>query len=125
MTNQIEEALKSAIEALNDCHRDGGIRYEAATNLCTSALAELEKCEPVAYMYEYPSNVEGWTTRTLSVSLEPDLHHLVKVTPLYTSPQPRDWVSLTDEQRNYIRYHHPTDLVNATEAKLKQLNTKG
>ena len=49
---------------------------------------------------------------------------------LPTSPQPRDWVGLTCEQKVNLReendwYNFPNDLIEATEAKCKQLNTKG
>lgn len=56
--------------------------------------------------------------------------HLPDGTKLYTSQHPRDWVSLTygqklDLKENNDWYNFPLDLVNATEAKCKQLNTKG
>lgn len=134
MTNvTVQEALNNTLVILDALTVEFGITgLEPLIAECKAALSKIEKCEPVAYMYEYPSKVEGWTTRTLSVSLEPDLHHLVKVTPLFTSPQPRDWVGLNyheileclpdDAKRVPEGWHVFADAISE---KLKQLNTKG
>lgn len=56
--NKVQEALKSAIEALNSCHKNyfsngnyemtySQYSVENALNDCKSALAEIGKCEPV------------------------------------------------------------------------------
>ena len=96
------------------------------------ALAEIEKCEPVKAK-QTPFNNCQFEICDLPGQCrgEGKCHH-----PAYTSPQPRDWVELSDsEWVNIVNHHHAYDsftkddavhyAVKATEAKLTQLNTKG
>jgi hypothetical protein len=41
--------------------------------------------------------------------------------PLYTHP--KEWIGLTDEERQEIAFELPIDAVRITEAKLKEKNT--
>ena len=98
------------------------------SNVVKAAFAEIEKCEPVKYEW-FDEDSDEWveTTKEYYSFYERDER---EVRFLYTSPQPRDWVGLTCEQKVNLReendwYNFPNDLIEATEAKCKQLNTKG
>lgn len=80
---KVQEALKAAIEALENINNwlptinQKGLRdyeYEALLK-CKSALLDIEKCEPVAWMQESPAI-------GLSISLKRTEYH---TKPLYTS----------------------------------------
>ena len=112
MTN-VQEALKVAIEALNDLYEEENILYDKAIALCKSALSEVEKCEPVVMVGDAMQLT--WINS----------YGVNAGSCLYTSPQPRDWVGLSDEQILELDWNTPTQLARVVEAKLKQLNTKG
>lgn len=127
----VHEALKAAIEYINLACVDDNF-HEASCNVdeiyelkktalegCKAALAEIEKCEPVAWR-EWNENTASWDFNTNGNNEE----------PLFSVPKPRDWISLTYDQKMDLKenndwYNFPSDLIEATEAKLKQLNTKG
>lgn len=118
MTDKKTEALKLALEGLEKWHFDkdprGAADYIAAIK---EALAQqpAQQQEPVAWRYNgklHEFDPSDWATGP--------------VTPLYTSPQAKPWVGLTDEEisktfetkvwdarRSYAR---------AIEAKLKEKN---
>jgi hypothetical protein len=83
-----------------------------------------EQGEPVAWIWD------GMHGRC--VSLEPWLPNTlgIKAAPLYTTPQQRTWVGLTDEEREQVykiwRFHPSNEtnlhLCKAIEAKLKEKN---
>ena len=86
-----DEALKLALEALEaerDIYRendeDGAPEYilEAITAI-EEALAQFEAQEPVAWMNDMGTHI--------------DLNVSGRGMPLYTTPQQRTWVGLTDE----------------------------
>ena len=93
---------------------------------------------PVAWLYDFldPDNrdevIEDWLTQNFD-DIERDKGFNVR--PLYTHPK-REWVSLTDEERNYIwdvignsDAHGDVDgwsgrhVMDAIEAKLKEKNS--
>ena len=92
-----EEAMKQALEALESgCRMEAGrlawIEYDSslvkqAITSLRQAIAEAEKQEPVAWL---KVNEDSWT---ISLDAEPD--HI----PLYTTPQQRTWVGLTEEEK--------------------------
>lgn len=129
----IIEAMKQALEALDAgpnayfLMNTGGI-----ANKLRQAIAEAEKQEPVAWMFQHEE-----TGRTMCVDaqqvewgFEKSNPRLKKIAPLYTTPQPkREWVGLTDRDIEdlwgedvSIMYSGHYDAIRAIEAKLKQKN---
>jgi hypothetical protein len=111
---KVQEALKAAIEAMEI----EGIGGSDAAQLCKSALSEIEKCEPVGEIYNKDKKY------ILLNNSDKEYPH---GTLLYTSPISKEWVGLTykdkvDLRENTDWYNFPNDLIEATEAKLKQLN---
>jgi len=97
-------------------------------------VAELEKQEPVAWMYEYwddhHDSATGGQWRKNMTRLPLDLSNCRNVEPLYTTPQQRTWVGLTDEEILKFQDIVPNTLgydliefAKAIEAKLKEKNT--
>ena len=108
--SNVQKALKAAIEWLEEMY--GEEERKKALALCKAALADIEKCEPMAYTDYYRKKLTFEKTGY----------------PLYTSPQPRDWVSVSDYAINKLVYEYSDDLqtlLHQYEFLLKQLNTKG
>jgi hypothetical protein len=92
----------------------------------TAIKAALEaKDEPVAYINVEQRKLEwakyvSWDT--------PTVVNLPKI-PLYTTPPQRTWVGLTDGDKDFIVKRasvydwHDYEVIEATEAKLKEKNT--
>ena len=104
------EAMKQALEALEFDSLYGTGKQEAITSL-RQAIAETEKQEPV-----------GWIDSKGNMICT-KINESCK--PLYTTPQQRTWVGLTDEERKTICeannvYHD--GLIEDIEAKLKEKN---
>ena len=77
---------------------------------------EIEQ-EPVAYMYESVCG-NDFATRCAAPS------YAKNIRPLYTHPQQRTWVGLTDEDDiDWEEGDNLRDLVKAIEAKLKEKNS--
>jgi hypothetical protein len=89
----------------------------AVDQAMTIALMKSEQ-EPVAWMHTQLPDV--------AITHEPsDLkRHPERWTALYTSPPRKEWVGLTEEERNNALDAHPTALgvAYAIEAKLKEMN---
>ena len=120
-----DEALKLALEALNDLsawndgevggHMDEPYSAEVARRTITAikeALAQQEQ-EPVAWEQFYPDIGK------------PQIAFNAEVIG-YVAPQ-RTWVGLTYEEKHEIRYSHMTsaEFIEFIEAKLKDKNTSG
>lgn len=100
------------------------------------AFQTISNVEPIVWMTNREDVIEQFGTMTITnahknslVLAEQIIADLFDI-PLYTSPQPREWVGLTYRQKVNLReendwYNFPNDLIEATEAKLKQQNTKG
>jgi len=133
--SNVQEALKAAIEALENINRwlptinQKGLRdyeYEALLK-CKAALAEIEKCEPVAYdKNKIRSEVMSKSPIPFGVCDAIDLT-MQAMERFITSPQPREWVGLSDDQIERAICALSTDYykARAIERELKQLNTKG
>ncbi len=100
-------------------------------------LAKQEQGEPVAWLWKHinrdgeelnaglsfekvePTNNTFWMNPN-----DPRLT-ATEVQPLYTTPQQRTWVGLTDEEENELWESTDSDweLMKRTEAKLKEKNT--
>ena len=79
------------------------------------ALAQPKEQEPVAWMIWGKNNVPSLTFKKPSDKYVFD--------SLYTTPPRREFVGLTDEERQNISLEVPIDAVFITEAKLKEKNT--
>jgi hypothetical protein len=106
-----DEALKLALDWYDSGHEDREEFQAMIENLLATPVQE-----PVAWMDKY-----GEIYKDVPEVLSTD-------TPLYTTPPAaqRQWVGLTDEQRTEIRREHyarTLPLMDAVEAKLKELNT--
>ena len=119
-----KETLKIALEALNDFDYDKRIK---AIETIKAALET--KNEP----FEYWNAVEGW------VKLDEVREHFDSVScgtiyknggegrvPLYTTPQQRTWIGLTDDEVYKIAFalegEHWRKIADAIETKLKEKN---
>ena len=119
--SNVQEALKAAIRELKELKRvfeHDNSDYEI--RLCEAALSEIDKCEPV----------KGVIISEGSPTLLSDKYIKATDIRLYTSPPQQQWVGLTYDQKMDLKennewYNFPSDLIEATEAKLKQLNTEG
>lgn len=125
--SKVKQALESAIEAFECEDYFEGSRFDDAVKLCKAALAELEKCEPVGIINQFPK-----VDRNLYKRADITWDRVNDGDLLYTSPQPREWVGLSDEQVGWLTIHdglHDVEvpalasLIRAVEAKLKELNT--
>ena len=124
MTTQID-ALKLALEALKenqhlvaDNERHAYVmEYNSIIEKCEEALAQPKEPEqePVAWMIWGKNNVPSLTFKKPSDKYVFD--------SLYTTPPRREFVGLTDEERQNISLEVPIDAVFITEAKLKEKNT--
>jgi len=150
--SNIEKALKSAIATMNEYHTAmqdsgfiGGSKLLQCVNQCKSALAEVEKCEPVNEVYEFEKWITGNTLIRTNLSINLDYADpLAEIAyrawkaraKLYTSPQQREWVGLSEEiiddigntlsdEQGFIPVETWTEFANAISEKLKQLNMKG
>ncbi len=126
MNKQIE-ALKMAIEALESiellCDDKRWYLIGSARKYCKEALAEAEKHEPVAWMYERENGAA-----ILEFYGDLDFKGM-KAIPLYTHPA--TWQSLSDEEKwNLINNsdipadydHEVLAIAHAIDAKLKEKN---
>jgi len=115
MTNQ--EAMKLALEALEyDTKPEPKYGIETAINILKEALAKQEQGEPVA---KYIG--EDWSGSLVSLYDDIPLNTL-----LYTTPQQRTWVGLTDEDISLCLDAGDGSLskiLSLIEAKLKEKNT--
>ena len=119
------EAMKQALEKIATV---SAMDYEYQ-RWAREALAATEESsetqEPVAWRFKTATfwNREPHWRYVLSLDGTEGLRGLE---PLYTHPQPkREWVGLTDEERNKIRFDHLDydERASAIEAKLKEKNT--
>ncbi len=91
------------------------------TNNPRFAEAKQEQGEPVAWGME---GKDGFIFDVICPA-EHEREEGGYTTPLYTTPQQRTWVGLTEDDRNVINRHniYVSDIINATEAELKEKNT--
>ena len=123
-----DETLKLALEkirAAQKCHSNAVVTLLCeADEIIEEALEKPEK-EPIAYINVEERKLE-WATKFLKWDV-PTTIKISKI-PLYTTPPAaqRPFVGLTDEERTEIRREHyarTLPLMDAVEAKLKELNT--
>jgi hypothetical protein len=123
-----DEALRIALEALEAIYygTDTGPRVQyASIKAIEEALAQSEHIEAVLTMVQPAQEPVG--------QLQEEAYgrgqvlwfkKLADQSMLYTSPPKREWVGLTDDERNNALDAHPTALgvAYAIEAKLKEKN---
>jgi len=119
------EAMKQWLEALKDVGnlttREWQAVHKNKANELRQAIAEAEKQEQGEPVAEVTS--ETGAEITMSWWHEPALPIGTK---LYTTPQQRTWVGLTDKEMNLIYAEPQTHIgqyARAIEAKLKEKNT--
>lgn len=119
--SKVKQALKMSIKALEDAQSmigDGGSSipnyFINQINACKEALAHLAQ-EPVATGF----------VRTLEF-IDKNGIETWKEEPFYTSPQPSEWVGLSDEvkQKLHKEHHLYIPTIELIESACKQLNTK-
>ena len=111
----VQEALKIAIDWFDNV-TDMDYSSHSVKRKLQMALSELDKCEPVAWMHK----------DIKSGLFEEPMSSPEQFIPLYTSPQPRDWVGLSDEikQKLHKEHHLYIPTIELIESACKQLNTK-
>ena len=133
-----DEALKLALEALNDLSawNDGEVggrmdepySAEVARRTITAIKKALEqpKQEPLAWISTGPASMIHWTADKPAYGDD--------WVPLYTIPPQRTWVGLTkeeiaefdtwhDNREEEVGWCNPSEIVAYIEAKLKEKNT--
>jgi hypothetical protein len=123
MTRQALELALEVLELCNGAETAEGVVIYTDKEIATikEALAQLEQ-EPVAYIniekrrLEWAHDYMSWDT--------PTVVNLPRI-PLYTKPQQRTWVGLTDEDRYEFAaaQYSWEELLIAAEKRLKELNT--
>jgi len=114
-----KEAMKLALEALQECRRDPRLKYEHPTydkaiKALEEALAKQEQGEPVGAVDKDEFGLVGVV----------DASKVQVGDKLYTTPQQRTWVGLTDEDDiDWDGTGNLKQLVEAVEAKLNEKNT--
>jgi hypothetical protein len=101
-------------EAFNEIERRSKVKQEILQNLHdeNKRLGLYEQVEPVAWM-----DADGNVSDNNDYKCFP--------IPLYTTTQQRTWVGLTDEEAQWLydNCRTPSNLIDMTEAKLKEKNT--
>ena len=117
-----DEALKLALEALEDK------KYLEAQILLRQALAQPEQ-EPVAWLVTGPYELVAFSNldsaKAFCCGLNKGFNEeAYSIKMLYTTPPPRPWVGLTDEERDECDWGQgERDYARIIEAKLKEKNT--
>ena len=119
------ETLKQALEALEFAADKLDYRCEYTITILRNAIEQAEKQEPVAYAVYHRmggSKTLHWPEQH---SEDGDAKEY-KLVPLYTTPPTaqRQWVGLTQEQRNEIAFNAADEesATYQTEDKLRELN---
>lgn len=116
-----EIALQAALELLDQ----GGLElniYNLIKNRAEELRRELSQ-EPVAWMMK---NKAFELPPALHWSPQKDWHTTWECIPLYTTPPKREWVGLTNEDKQYLNevlnLQGRFPIIDAIEAKLKEKN---
>jgi hypothetical protein len=131
--SDLKSAAKLALEALEDIsqmqnHSNSGDSSDVdkAIKALEEALTKQEQGEPVGYWMGEFSKDGGATL--YEVPQESCFGKIYKNLPVYSAPQQRTWVGLTDEERHQVMqdrtWMHTEGLCQAIEAKLKEKNNE-
>ena len=113
LLKQALEALESPVDAMWQ------VRREDVITALRERLAQPEQ-EPVVWMYQDKSTHEVRFQKHMRGFVD---HGATYETPLYTTPPPREWVGLTDEDMVMCESEEDVRFVRAIEAKLKEKNS--
>ena len=136
--SNVQEALKAAIEELETLQRvfeqDNSV---SVIEQCKAAIAEIEKCEPVGYLPKsYELNILA-NSNDYPLGMIYSIKKKDDDLAVYTSPQPRDWVGLSEDEivkimdgtefneDNFCILEAAINYCRAIESALKQINIKG
>jgi len=124
----MKEALKLALEELAVRFSEGwheGIKIDASDimllNEAAQALAQPAQ-EPVAWMYQCAEDNSTVVLQRRTNWAESGTGLWIE-TPLYTTPQQRPWVGLTNEEASWCQAPSTIQTWKRIEAKLKEKNT--
>ena len=128
MSKTLEQAARHALEKMEHMVAHGEwYEPEQAIEALRQAL-EQPKQEPVAWCRS--DTVDDWKGQILNIAyMFPFPTGLKNPIPLYTEPQKREWVGLTDEdieqgkKQTWVNIRAWQSAVWWAEAKLKELNT--
>jgi len=113
--------MESAIEA-GDWQIDGACDPTMALINARKAIAEAEKQEPVAWMHKETALLRKEINKPKGADWDAD--HWI---PLYTTPQQRTWVGMTDDEKDlfssWLDFKTDDEVFEAIEAKLEEKNT--
>jgi hypothetical protein len=120
------EAMKLALEAL-EAHADLGIKSDKAITALRTAIAEADKQEPVAHLWECLGRWSAYLANNgKQADCAPPSWLVEAVRDATTPPAQRTWVGLTDEEKQKFlggdAYGPTLHDINAIEAKLKEKN---
>jgi hypothetical protein len=132
----MKEAMKLALEALKSIsemfdYEGNGFKLEYEIKALEEALAKQEQGEPFGYWFSDDPDVVAYAGSDFFKGSKPP-NDAVNIIPLYTTPQQRTWVGLTDEEIKAINAqvsqippidYTTTTYAKAVEAKLKEKNT--
>ena len=109
----LRKAAEMALEVMEYNRANGTPNMGAAIEALRQALAQPEQ-EPVAWVYN-----------GILHEFDPSEFATSEVTPLYIAPSKREWVGLTDDERQEIvkQEVHWSGICRSIEAKLKEKNT--
>ena len=110
------EALKSMKETLAEHDEPTTFNEDEAIKSLEEALKQ-EQGEPVAWKFY----LDGCNQVVLDEDSDADIRF--NGVPLYTTPQQRTWVGLTNQERSECWETIPQLAMKKVEAKLKELNT--
>ena len=124
------EAMKQALEALDRCGSENYSLEREAIESLRQAIEQAEKQEPYGWVSQH--TVKGpyeWQFNKELSGVYRD--NAISILPVYTTPQQREWVGLTDEEIALVcgecaasAYRHDDiSYARAIEAKLKEKNS--
>lgn len=132
------EAIKQALEALEraaELLTRVGLFFKGIDKAITSlhqAIKDLEKQEPVAWLYDWTTSegefIQDWTTSEAETLRDTEPTIISNVRPLYLHPEKRQWVVLTQEDID-IAFDDTqegggfNEFAHAIEQRLKEKNT--
>jgi hypothetical protein len=123
------------IEPMFISHQDktqGSIYSERCKHqIYTTSQSKQEQGEPVAWMFQHEDTglTDCVDSQQVEWGFEKNNPRWQKIGPLYTTPQQRTWVGLTESDRRLINFQWQdgngtaTEIIDLVEAKLKEKNT--
>ena len=118
-------SLRQAIAEAENIEKEKK-KTDLFVNQMDDAIADAEKQEPVAWLFQNEETglTECVDTQQVEWGFEKNNPRWQKIAPLYTHPPKREWVGLTDQELKVIhnKNYNYEELACAIEAKLKEKN---